>query len=79
MKTESKTPRTDAQITGLVRLYPQSLCQTEVVSATFAREIETECAAWKKCAMQLADCGDPKPWKIEGWNAAKKEIAKNEN
>ena len=36
-------------------------------------KLKTECDAWKKCAMQLADSGDPKPWKIEEWNAAKKK------
>ena len=64
----SESPRTDSQITGLVRLYPQSLCQTEVVSAVFARDLEHELnachAAITEAIENILSRGGDEQWPI---------------
>jgi len=42
MNSNTPTPETDAQVRGPIRLYPYSLCETEVVVADFARKLERE-------------------------------------
>jgi hypothetical protein len=56
MNPNTLTPETDAQIRGPIRLYPHSLCETEVVVADFARKLERERdEARKTCAELVTD------------------------
>jgi hypothetical protein len=50
----SKTPKTDAQSLGLIRLFPHTLCKNEAVLASFARELERELADTKEILREIA-------------------------